>query len=57
MWKDPIIEELHQIRRDYAKQFDYDLNRVVEHLQSIEKQHPEKMVSFPPKRLSNKKME
>jgi hypothetical protein len=28
MWKDPIIEELQQIREEYAKQFNYDLRAI-----------------------------
>jgi uncharacterized protein YnzC (UPF0291/DUF896 family) len=30
MWKDPIIEELQQLRDEYAKQFDYDLKAMFE---------------------------
>jgi len=32
MWKDPIIEELHQIRQEYAKQFNYDWQTMLEDL-------------------------
>ena len=55
MWEDPIVEEVQRVRQAYAKQFDYDIQRIVEHLQILAKQHPEKMVSYPPKRPREEK--
>ncbi len=37
MWKDPIIEELHQIRQEYAKQFNYDWQAMLEDLKAQER--------------------
>ena len=28
MWKDEIVEEIHQIREAYAKSFNYDLDAI-----------------------------
>ncbi|MGB7413828.1 MAG: hypothetical protein WA902_06440 [Thermosynechococcaceae cyanobacterium] len=28
MWKDEIVEEIHQIREEYAKSFNYDLDAI-----------------------------
>jgi hypothetical protein len=28
MRKDPIVEEIHRIRREHAKRFNYDLNAI-----------------------------
>lgn len=28
MWKDEIVEEIHRIREEYAKSFNYDLNAI-----------------------------
>jgi len=28
MWKDKIVEEIHQIREAYAKSFNYDLDAI-----------------------------
>jgi len=28
MWTDEIVEEIHQIRAEYAKSFNYDLNAI-----------------------------
>jgi hypothetical protein len=32
-WVDPIIEELRRIRDEQAARFDYDLDRIYEHVQ------------------------
>jgi len=32
MWKDEVVEEIHQIRDRYAKSFNYDLNAIFEDL-------------------------
>jgi len=32
MWKDPIVEEIHKIREQIAREYDYDLNRILNHL-------------------------
>ncbi len=37
MWKDPIIEELYQIRQEYAKEFNYDLKAMFEDLKAKER--------------------
>jgi len=39
MWKDPIIEELHQIRQEYAKQFNNDWQAIFEDLKAKERQN------------------
>jgi hypothetical protein len=37
MWKDPIIEELYQIRQEYAKEFNYDWQAIFEDLKAKER--------------------
>jgi hypothetical protein len=39
MWKDPIIEELQQLRDEYAKQFNYDLKAMFEDIKAKERQN------------------
>jgi len=39
MWKDPIIEELHQIRQEYAKEFNYDWQAIFADLKAKERRH------------------
>ena len=46
MWKDPIIEELHQIREEIARQNNFDLDTLISSLQEREKQHKNRVVSL-----------
>ncbi len=39
MWKDPIIEELQQLRDEYAKQFNYDLKAMFEDVKAQERRN------------------
>ena len=50
MRDDPVVEEVRRIREAYAKKFDYDLNAMAEDLRKREQEHPERLVSYPPKR-------
>jgi len=50
MKDDPIIAELLRVREEYAKRFNYDIAAMVRHLQERQTEHPERIVSFPPKR-------
>lgn len=45
MWKDPIVEEIHRIREDIAKENNYDLDMLFRSLQERERQHKERVVS------------
>lgn len=49
MVSDPIVEEIRRIRQEHAKRFHYDLRAIVADLRKQEQQHPERLVSFPPK--------
>ena len=46
MWKDPIIEEIHKIRREHAVKFNFDLRAIVKHYQREQKLSGKKIVSF-----------
>lgn len=50
MWKDPIVEEIHQIREQISQQHGNDLHTIVEYFQEREKRSDRKVVSFTPKR-------
>jgi hypothetical protein len=39
MWKDPIVEEIHAIREQIARECDYDLKRIMDRLRKKEKEH------------------
>jgi len=45
MWKDPIVEEIHAIRRQIAKECGHDLHRVFALLKEGEAEHPERVVT------------
>jgi len=49
MRDDPIVEEVRRIREEYAKRFDYDLRAMAEDLREREQEHPDRLVTFPPK--------
>jgi len=49
MQVDPIVDEVRRVRQEYAKQFDYDLHAIAADLRKREQQHPERLVSLPPK--------
>lgn len=49
MQADPIVEEVRRARQDYAARFAYDLRAVAADLRRLEQQHPERLVTFPPK--------
>ena len=62
MATDPIIEEVRRIRREHVQRFGCDLRAVAADLRAVaadlrkhEQQHPERLVSFPPKPARGKK--
>jgi len=50
MWKYPIIEEIHKIRQEHAKKFNYDLQKISDDLKEQELKSGRKFVSLPVKR-------
>lgn len=49
MNKDPIVDEVRAIRDQHAKQFDYDLNAIFDHIKQQEQNSQKKTVSLPSK--------
>ena len=47
MDSDPILREVHRMKDQFARQYDYDLGRIIERLIEDEKKHPERM-GYPP---------
>jgi hypothetical protein len=54
MWKDEILEELHRIREEHAKSFDYDFKAIFADWQKRQAESGRKLASLKPKQLSNK---
>jgi hypothetical protein len=47
MWKDEIVEEIHRIREEHAKAFNYDLKAMVADWQEKQAASGRKMISVP----------
>ncbi|MDD1437543.1 hypothetical protein MEN24_14435, partial [Dolichospermum sp. ST_sed10] len=52
MWKDPIVEEIHQTREEHSRQFNYDLKAIYQDLKAQEKKSKRQFVSYTPKKIS-----
>ena len=50
MWKDEIVEEIHQIREAYAKSLSYDLDAIFTDLRKKEAESGREIVSLSRKR-------
>jgi hypothetical protein len=48
--KDPIIEEIHGVREDLARQADYDLEKMLEAARARQKAGGLPMVRLPPRK-------
>jgi hypothetical protein len=50
MWTNPIIEELHEVRRQIAAEHGDDIQALGRHYMERQKAHADRLVSFPPRR-------
>ncbi len=57
MWQDEILEEIHQIREEHAKSFNYDFKAIFADWQKKQAASGKKLVSLQPKWLSNNALE
>ena len=46
MWRDEIVEEIHHIREEYAKSFNYDLNAIFADLRKKQEESGRKVVTL-----------
>jgi hypothetical protein len=53
MWEDPILEELHRIREEHAKSFNYDFKAIFADWQKRQAASGKKLVSLQPNQQSN----
>jgi len=49
MATDPIVDEIHAIREEIARQHDYNLDAIVESLQKASAQRDRRVVTLPPR--------
>ncbi|MEC4804410.1 MAG: hypothetical protein SAJ12_12560 [Jaaginema sp. PMC 1079.18] len=50
MWQDEILDEIHNIREEHAKSFNYDLEAMFTDWQKRQSESGREVVSLPPKR-------
>lgn len=51
MLTDEIVEEIHKIRQEYAKSFNYDLDAIFADLQKKQAESGREVVKLSPKRV------
>lgn len=44
MWKDPIVEEIHAVREEIARRFNYDLGEIIADIQKRQAVNPGRIV-------------
>jgi hypothetical protein len=49
MWRDPIVEEIRQLRLQYAARFGHDLKAICQDLRERQKKSGRKVVTLPPR--------
>lgn len=50
MWEDPIVAETRALRQELMNEVGNDLDALVEYLKRREAEHPERLVTLPPRR-------
>lgn len=50
MWEDPIVKETRAAREELSAQFGHDLAALCEYLRKKEGEHPDRVVTLPPRR-------
>jgi hypothetical protein len=54
MWKDPIVEEIHSIREQIARECNYDLKEIIARLKKKGKEHLNRLLYQKGQRISRK---
>jgi hypothetical protein len=52
MFEDPIVEEIHRIRREHAAKFNNDMTAIADDIRRMERESGRTYVSFPAKRIT-----
>ncbi|MBI2435706.1 MAG: hypothetical protein HYV26_22860 [Candidatus Hydrogenedentes bacterium] len=48
-WTDPIVDEIHEIRKKIAEEAAYDLEKLAARLEESQKRHGDKLVDRSPR--------
>jgi hypothetical protein len=54
--KDPIVQEMRDIKRQIEQEFDHDVNRYLDHVYEAQKRHRNKLVRRQPKPLERRRV-
>lgn len=54
IWTDPIVDEIHRIRQEIAKEAGNNLHTLVLRLQESQKRHGDRLVTQPPRKQIEK---
>ncbi len=57
MWEDEVLEELHKIREEHAKSFNYDFKAIFADWKKRQAASGRKLVSIQPQKQSNQTLE
>lgn len=57
MWQNEILDEIHRIREEHAKSFNYDLKAICDDWRRKQAQSGRQFVTLSPERLSNTALE
>jgi hypothetical protein len=55
MSRDPIVDEIHKVREEYARQFDFDARAICRDIQAKQLASGRKLVSLPARKPTPKK--
>lgn len=50
MWNDPIVEEIHEIRRRIAQEHGNDIQAIGRYFMERQRAHADRLKAFPPRR-------
>ena len=48
MQRDPILREVHRMKDQFAREMEYDVDKMFERFRENEKKHPERVVKLAP---------
>lgn len=54
MFKDPIVDEVHRIREENCKKFNYDLREIYKDIKNKEKEHKKRIIPAPIRKPKSK---
>ena len=54
LWTDPIVDEVHKVREQLAREAGYDVRKLVARLRESQKEHGGQIVTRSPQRFPKK---